>query len=98
MKISEILLDGLFIKKDVTEFGKDDNKQQYNYFKMLAGEDVLLIKIPKDKGQELDSLSMYSPLKVFVEIDLESESDNFSKYIAKFSLSSVVPFNDKLKK
>lgn len=97
MKINEMCLDGFYVSKKSVEFGKEDNRQTYNCLKILVGDDVLLVKIPKDKENEFDDLKPCSPLKIMVDIDLERESDDFSKYTARFSLNSVIPFNIKNK-
>lgn len=97
MIIDKYILNGLVVAQGTNTFGKGENAVDYSYIKMLVGEEVVIIKVPQDKVDEVSSLglSQYQPFDCLVDIKMVKDSDVSSKFVASISYAGQSPFNDK---
>ena len=93
-QINGVYLKGLLAVKNHKEFGKDE-KIIYNYIKLLVDEDLIIVRVPDDRIDTLDKLSLYQEVECFVDIKLADANTGTSKYTANILLNNIAPVNIK---
>lgn len=91
------IVEGLYISQGTNQFGKDGDKTNYNYIKVLIGEEVAMIRITDDKVQEIKEadFKQYQHIEIMIDIKMESESDVSSKFKSSLIYAGQVPFDIK---
>lgn len=95
MKIKNYSVKGLFVSQGCNVFGEGRDAVNYNYIKVLKGEEVIVIKVPQDKVADVQKANFeeYQLIEILVDIEMELDSKVSSKYKTVLALAEVLPFD-----
>lgn len=91
------IVEGLYISQGTNQFGKDNDRINYNFIKVLIGEEVAMIRVTDDKIQDIKDadFKQYQHIEIMIDIKMESESDVSSKFKSSLIYAGQVPFDIK---